>query len=246
MSEKLCTLRTQGGGGGGKQTETVLWTNSAPTSSFAKQDVTLSDDINSYDYLKFTYRVTTSVSDSLNYIISVSDFKKSVESTSSHHCVLGLSTDDSVAHTRRVYYKTDTTVNFNNAYQLNAAASNNATVIPLSIVGIKHMYGKMEHYASGYFTTGRTSVDLGFVPKYVFCANGAPSTTSPNSTVEVYDANVSTTQYHMIGADVDEMRTIGAIGTANQFCMEGTVIGMNPNQNFSLLKNGRRYYWAIG
>lgn len=245
MAEKLCTLRTKGGGGA-KQTETVLWTNSAPTSSFAKQDVTLSDDINSYDYLKFTYRVTTSAADFLNYIISVSDFKKSVESTSSHHCVLGLSTDDSVAHTRRVYYKTDTTVNFNNAYQLNAAASNNATVIPTSIIGIKHMYGKMEHYASGYFSSGNTSVDLGFVPKYVFCANGAPSNVSTASLATIYDANVSTTQYHIVSHITDEMRAIGAIGTSNQFCMEGTVIGMNPNQNFSYLLNGRRYYVAIG
>lgn len=142
MSEKLCTLRKKGGGGG-KYTETSLWTNSAPTSTFASQDVTLSDDINNYKYLKFTYRVTTSVADSLNYIISVSDFKKSVHNTSVHNCVFGLSTDDSSAHTRRVYYKTDTTVNFNNAYQLNAAASNNATVIPLEILGLNELaHGK--------------------------------------------------------------------------------------------------------
>lgn len=141
MSEKLCTLRTKGGGGGAKYTETSLWTNSAPTSTFAGQDVTLSDDINNYDCLKFTYRVTTSVADLLNYIISVSDFKKSLSGMSPHHCILGLSSNDSGAHTRRVYYKTDTSVTFDSSYQINVVATANTTCIPLSIIGIKNMGG---------------------------------------------------------------------------------------------------------
>ena len=58
MAEKLCTLRGAGGGGA-KQTETVLWTNSSPTSNFADQNVTLSDSMSNYDYLKFTYKKAT-------------------------------------------------------------------------------------------------------------------------------------------------------------------------------------------
>ena len=254
MSEKLCTLRTKGGGGGAKQEETVLWTNSNPTDSsgFANQDVTLSDSLTDYDYVKIRYAYAyNDTGSTFESVYSVSEFVKT-----SAPVTFGFSGCTNVTHRsnsyfydRRIIYKTATSITFGSCmgYKAStAAAVSNIFNIPLSIVGIKHMYGKMEHYATGYFTTGLTSVDLGFVPKYVFCANGAPSTTSPNSTAQIYDANVSTTQYHMFGGDVDEMRNIGTIGSANQFCMEGTVIGMNPNQNFSLFKNSKRYYWAIG
>ena len=44
-----------GSGGGGTLKETVLWTNGSPTASFAPQDVTLSDDIDNYDFLKIEF-----------------------------------------------------------------------------------------------------------------------------------------------------------------------------------------------
>ena len=60
MAEKLASLKKKGGGGNTPaSTETVLWTNNSPTSTFANQTVTLSDNISDYDYLCFEYRSTT-------------------------------------------------------------------------------------------------------------------------------------------------------------------------------------------
>lgn len=47
------------GGGGGGQTETTLWTNSAPTSNFNTQDVPLSDDYTNYKSIRIYYRYST-------------------------------------------------------------------------------------------------------------------------------------------------------------------------------------------
>jgi hypothetical protein len=181
-------------------------------------------------------------------VTSVSDLKKSVGNNSTNHTAveMGAEFSSGTIISRMVSYVSSTSIGFSLGYQLNAAVSNAGWAIPTQIVGIKHMYGKMEHYATGYFTTGRTSVDLGFVPKYVFMGNGGASSNPNASHAIIYDANVSTTQYHFCGSQTDEMRNIGAIGTSNQFCMEGTVIGISPSINTSQFMNGRRYYVAIG
>ena len=139
MSETLCTLRTKGGGGGATQTETVLWTNSAPTNNFSEQTVTLAETINNYDYLKFTFLRTKSSSDTISVVVAVSEFKKSVASADKPTLCMG--STGSYTFVRRFYYVTDTTCSIANALRINAAASDNSFVIPLSIIGIKNMGG---------------------------------------------------------------------------------------------------------
>ena len=63
---------------GGQYTETSLWTNGAPTSSFASQTITLSDSMEKYSYIKFRYRNSTSNAIESNIIVSLFDFKKSI------------------------------------------------------------------------------------------------------------------------------------------------------------------------
>ena len=144
MSEKLCTLRTQGGGGGAKQTETVLWTNSAPTSNFAAQTVTLSDDINNYDYIAVTYYCSPSLTQGARAIRSVADFKKGVYNTKNvpEMCLSymdGSSTPNPMF--RPVLYASDTTVRFYDCVTKGSSTVYNGYLQPLSIIGIKNMGG---------------------------------------------------------------------------------------------------------
>lgn len=149
MSEKLCTLRTKGGGGGAKQEETVLWTNSNPTDSsgFANQDVTLSDSLTDYDYVKIRYAYAyNDTGSTFESVYSVSEFVKT-----SAPVTFGFSGCTNVTHRsnsyfydRRIIYKTATSITFGSCmgYKAStAAAVSNIFNIPLSIIGIKNMGG---------------------------------------------------------------------------------------------------------
>lgn len=139
MAEKLCTLRGAGGGGA-KQTETVLWTNSSPTSNFADQNVTLSDSMSNYDYLKFTYKKATNNATSTSAVFSVSDVKNFADE-SVYGQIGGESATDWYM-SRMLWYVSDTSVKISTAWGLNRANSaNNSYIIPLSIIGIKNMGG---------------------------------------------------------------------------------------------------------
>ena len=141
MAEKLCTLRTKGGGGGAKQEETVLWTNSAPTSNFAGQEINLSNDIDNYDYIgiKYYYNTTyqTGHADSMN-LVSVNDLKKWLYQDSVRHNIGSLSMEfGGTAYSRTVYYVSNTKLRFGSSYQVGSSATSNGTCIPYSVVGCK-------------------------------------------------------------------------------------------------------------
>lgn len=141
MSEKLCTLRTKGGGGG-KYTETSLWTNSAPTSTFAGQSVTLSDSISNYKYvgIKFAYATNYSTGDCISTIIlSVEDFKKGGYNTGvrRNNFSMSLSNVANTAYSRMVLYNDDNSVRFGTCYQVGTNTNANGNAIPLEILGLK-------------------------------------------------------------------------------------------------------------
>ena len=116
-------------------TETTLWTNSSPTSSFASQTVTLSQDIDNFDFLKITARASTTSDKRIGVIISVSDFKNTV--TTGQGASLGICGGNSGAHARRaVAYTSDTQVWFSGAASGGTAYNN--TAIPVSISGLKY------------------------------------------------------------------------------------------------------------
>ncbi len=141
MSEKLCTLRTQGGGGG-KQTETVLWANSSPSSSFAAQNVTLSDSLSNYDYIKVTYRISTSDGTSTSAICSVSDFKNYNTGTNKGFWLsLGGNPINSQSWVRELTYVSDTSIGITGGLRIQANSNDTSYFIPLEILGIKNMGG---------------------------------------------------------------------------------------------------------
>lgn len=144
MAEKLCELKKKGGGGG-RYKETSLWTNSAPTSNFSGQNVTLSDNIDNYKYVSIKYRGSVSVADEANVIVSVSDLKKSVGHNSTNHIAIetGAQYSSGTIVSRMVTYVNSTTIGFSMAYQLNSATSNAGWCIPLEILGLNELdHGK--------------------------------------------------------------------------------------------------------
>lgn len=126
------------GTNGGTLSETVLWTNSSPTSSFEGQTVTLSDDIDNYTYLKFTFIPTTSnTTDEISIIYSVDDFKK-LANNSSDPFFRGISPyafSQSVACERAFFYISNTSVSF--AYGSTGTVTHNEALIPVSVSGLK-------------------------------------------------------------------------------------------------------------
>lgn len=143
MSEKLCTLRTKGGGGG-KYTETSLWTNQSPNVAFAAQTVTLSDSISNYKYVAIYYKyagTTDGVNDPMPVIVPVDKFKTSLKNNSTRHniLVLGVETNGNVGWTRNVFYASDTTIEFDTGYRQNAASSSGDICVPTEILGLNEL-----------------------------------------------------------------------------------------------------------
>lgn len=132
MAEKLCNLRKYGGG---SLKETTLWTNNSPTSSFASQTVTLSDYVSNYDYIKITFRLSTSSTDTLSILVPKEDYSK-YDGTSSGAGVMHVNSNTGYCRLARTF--TGTSINFAPCWTVFAAAgSNNNLLIPVSIVGIK-------------------------------------------------------------------------------------------------------------
>lgn len=139
MSEQLAFIRKKGGGGY-TPTETTLWTNNSPTSAFTSQTLTLSDDINNYDYLKIRYAFSISVQADVNcneIIIPVSEFKKSLNPSSANAIIGICGASSTTRYTRFVFYATDTSITVGSAITSGSSTTNNNAVIPLHVKGIK-------------------------------------------------------------------------------------------------------------
>lgn len=121
-------------GGGGAMSETVLWTNSSPTSSFSAQAVTLSDDMNNYTYLKVCWRMSTSDSTSMYILIPVAEF---VSYTNDNNPYPAFTARITSIYVRRTYYISDTSMQIISAYQMGGTPINNNYVIPTEIYGVK-------------------------------------------------------------------------------------------------------------
>lgn len=170
-------------------TETSLWTNSAPTSAFAAQTVTLSDSISNYKYIKIKYRVSNSNSETSSVIMSVEDLKNT-DTFDSTGLTYG-SMSGNGYKVRDYYYVNDTSISFTAGYQINYVATDNNSCIPLEITGLNKL-----RTAIGYDET-------------VLWTNSSPTSTIDTMTINVSD-NIS---------NYDAIRIKCAIATSslNQF-----------------------------
>lgn len=121
-------------GGGGSLKETVLWTNPNTGAANSTINVTLSDDIDNYDFIKFSWKPQSSTpdSESMNILVTPSDLKKSTNATNQPSICL-----TTTAQARYVQYLTNTTLFINAAWNIHASGSNNNNAIPLSISGVR-------------------------------------------------------------------------------------------------------------
>ena len=119
-------------GGGGKLVETQLWKNSSPTAgNFAPQQISLSESINNFDFIKITARLSSSDATSLgSSLMSVSDFKQ----TSSSGSLFFLTGTGSNSNRRRSAYFVSTTAIYINA---DGGGSMYNYIIPTYVHGVK-------------------------------------------------------------------------------------------------------------
>ena len=125
--------------GGWKLKETILWTNSSPSSNFSAQSVTLSSSIDNFDYIKFRYNAA-------NYgtyeegiiIIPVSILKLSYSRTVNNPLIyLTMNDSNKDSHARKISYESTTSLRIEASYKINGSFSATNRNIPLYIYGLK-------------------------------------------------------------------------------------------------------------
>lgn len=119
-------------------TEVVLWTNPSPTADFGEQTITLSDDIDNFDFIEFAYKPDKSQSDDqiVKELISPTDLKQSVLTDGAP--VFAISSQASgYTHARPITYVSNTSLKFGESRTIGAAGRRNFTSFPISISGIK-------------------------------------------------------------------------------------------------------------
>lgn len=124
--------------GGGGVTETVLWSNNAPTTAVGQQTVTLSDAFTNYDEIRFYVR-KSKTDDSYKDLYASCPTSFSTSYSTLLFSSLGPIEADSNSYSRHLILDTSspTSVTISTAYKMNASGSNNDYVIPLKITGVK-------------------------------------------------------------------------------------------------------------
>lgn len=122
--------------------ETVLWTNSSPTSNFAQTDVDLTDDISNYAYLKLKFKPKTSATTSCIVIVDSEEFLNlsnigigSIRGTIVTYETVSGSTKAN--YIRNFYNMSNTQIRIEACYRVKADGTKNNYNIPLEIVGLK-------------------------------------------------------------------------------------------------------------
>ena len=125
--------------GGGGLVETDLWTNSAPSSSFSAQTVTISDDMNNYDFIGVDYAYSTGTQTLSRSICPVNYFKNGTYNSSTARNVMSIaiSNTSNQEFVRTVEYVSDTKIHFEAVKFLGGSGGSNSNIVPHKIVGLK-------------------------------------------------------------------------------------------------------------
>ena len=132
---------------GAEPTETVLWSNSDRTVSFSAQDVTLSQSVDSFKYLRVVYAYTTTSSESSfrEVIIPVWNSEKTAymyqyvsSSNTGYRAALCLKNSSNVTRARTFWIlEGGEKVHFFACSNVGSSGTSNTGCIPVYIYGIK-------------------------------------------------------------------------------------------------------------
>jgi hypothetical protein len=119
--------------------ETVLWTNPSPGSSFSVQNVALSQSFRDFKYVKIYSKNSVTSSTSAGIAVEPTDIVNSTVAAYNRLVMLigAVDSNGSAIYCRRLVYVNDTTLNIGDAGALNRSAVNNNYSIPIKIVGLK-------------------------------------------------------------------------------------------------------------
>ena len=146
MAEKLAELKKKGSGGGsgGGFSETLLWTNPDPTANQGVgSELTLSDSVLNYDYIKIKFGVTGSSSEK-PYVKSVlfpsDEITIFPSSTAALFMVGAKDLFTGKIYARHIYYKSSSSTSIlacSNAMVCQESGIDNKKAVILEISGLK-------------------------------------------------------------------------------------------------------------
>ena len=143
--------------GGGGVTYTRLWTNGSPTSNFAAQDVSLSENAADYDAIRIVWEYNKSVgatasnwesyTNTISIIYDISDGKISRYTSGNSKIYMGVvNYASSYAYMRRCWFVPNQwatpvaypTLHFDQIYRANNANNDTSMLIPLLVDGVTY------------------------------------------------------------------------------------------------------------
>jgi hypothetical protein len=204
--------------------ETVLWENSAPTSAFSAQTITLSDDITNYDELKVIYRASTSDTDTKYVKISVDNFLKPMSGSFKQFGFYGAYNNASWC--RVANYDSDTSIRFGDGCGVKGTSTNNSTVIPIKIIGIKKIPYNRTQLVDFYSASNDT----------VLCTLGDA----------IFTIETNSNGYAKVLLPIGEVTftSLVAKDPNNTFnCYSKTITITNQTTEVYLMPDGKVFYW---
>lgn len=122
------------GGGNLTPTETVLWTNNSPNTDPGSQNITLSESLDNFDYIKFKWNAFTNNStDTGQALDEVAHFK-----TTNAKCRIGMEgTNGTNNGVRELTYVDATTITISGGHPIGGTGGFSGVSIPTQIIGIK-------------------------------------------------------------------------------------------------------------
>lgn len=125
----------------GRLTETVLWTNSSPTSEMAANTIlTLNDDYTNYDFLKITYRLSTTNDTEWDVVMSKDSVDTAISETTNSNRIALCAYGSASVSVRLLSRQDSTTTNklvASNSRTWGGTGTGTASMIPTKISGLK-------------------------------------------------------------------------------------------------------------
>ena len=124
-------------------TETLLWTNTSPTTARSSLDCTLSENIDGFTYIRVEYAYNNEAGQTPRFHVVFPVMNQAgtnyafPSGNSTQRMCIGLNNASGNAFVRQGYVNSATSIHWNNAYRVNTSGSTNGNLIPWYIYGLK-------------------------------------------------------------------------------------------------------------